>query len=657
MLKKLVISSIIALSVSLPVWADKKIAVMPFESPDKKEETQQFSFGTMASIIHTLKNVDDYIVIDRGQIENIIKELGFQQSSFTAKDQIKIGKLSGVDILVFGTIQKSNNNYRINVNFTDVQSGSILKTFQVTGSDMFLLQDQLSSEILRGSKLTAKDIIKTTNSKAYNNYIKAKDLSNNFDKKNLEKALSLLNQTIKSDNTYFQAYSERAKVNAMLALINKRNGINYLDKFSNAEIDAEKALEADNKDVSAYIALFITGEIEKKEDSKDIINNGIKSDKSEFSKYLSLLGSFYKNSNLEDAEYYYKLALDTDKNNVYSYHDLAGIYTKKKEYDKAIDLYKKSLEINPNFLSSKYNLAGTYIRNRDVANAKKQYMEIIQISPESSPAYFSLGGLSDGEEAKNYYKKAIEVDNKFTFAYSALADSYLSDKNFNEALVYAKKAVEIDPKDSYANYVLAMYYAKVNDKKKSLEIAKKVDIEDGNLLKDIYIENKMYDDAINIIKAEINKSPDEIYNYFTLATVYKDINKYDLAIDSVKLGLSKSASESLKKTWTNEIRDYYFLYGIEEYKKANYLNAIEMYNQAAQISEDSTLYNNIGIAYYMLKQYDKAIEQYQKSLKLNPNHVDSIVNLAMAYEVLGKSSEAENEYKKACTLGYKQKCK
>lgn len=658
LLKKILASLSLSLIIALPAFADKKIAVMPFDTPDKKEETQQFSLGTMSSLIHTLKSVEDYTLVDRAQIDSILKELGFQSSGFTQQDKIKIGKLSGVDILVFGAIQRTNNNYRINVSFTDVQTGNILKTFQVTGTDMFQLQDQLSSEILRGSKLTSKDIIKTTNSKTYNNYIRAKELSNYFDKKNLEKALNILNQIIKSESGYIQAYSARARVNAMLALINKKNGINYLDKFSNAELDAEKSLEENSNDIDSYIALFTTAEIEKKEDSSTIINKALKIDRAEFSNYLNSLGDFARaNKNIEDAEYYYKTAINADKNNLYTYSDLARIYVNNKKYDKAIELHEKALSINPNFLNSKYNLASVYIRKNDLVNAKKHYLEIIKSNPDSSSAYFSLGGISgDNEESVNYYKKSIEIDSRFYIAYTALADLYIRMNKTEDALPYAKKAVELKPDDSYSNYVLSMYYAKKGDKKKSLDMTKKIQ---GNLffIKNIYLENKMYDEAISIVKNEIKNSPDEAFNYVEIAKVYERMKKYDLAIDFLKNAITKDITPAKKKDWLNQLKEYYFLYGIEEYKKGNYINAIDIYTQASQILEDTNIYNNIGISYYMLKQYDKAIEQYQKALKLNPNHVDSIVNLGMVYEVLGKTSEAENEYKKACALGYKQKCK
>lgn len=664
MIKKLLASSLISLIISLPAYADKKIAVLPFNTPDKKEETQQFSFGTMASVIHTLRNLDDYTVIDRGQIDNVLKELGFQQTGFTDKEQIRIGKLSGVDILVFGTIQKSNNIYRINVNFTDVQSGKIIRTFQVTGSDIFELQDKLSSEILRESKLTTKDVIQTTNSKAYNLYIKAKELSKKFDKKNLDQALLIINQSIKLDSNYIQAYSARAKINAMLALLLKQSGASYLDKFSNAELDAEKVIEQDDKNIDAYIALYIAGEVEeKRDDLDDIFNKAVKINSSEFAEVLFNLASIYQRNNFKEAEYFYKKSIKADSQYIYSYNSLGLLYNKEKKRDKAIEIYKKGLEINPKYTSMKINLGTVYLLKGLFDLALKEYQALIEINPEEPIAYYSIGNIysikDENELAIKFFKKSIEVDKYFLTSYSALAELYLNLNKIDESYPYIQKALEIDKGDSYSNYALSLYYAKKGNSKKSIEIANKA-TKDLNMPKpfliDIYLTNKMYDKAINQVKDEIKSKPDDFQNYLQLYKIYKDLKKYDLSIDNLKIAISKDMSEDKVKYWNNKLRENYLFYGIEEYKAGNYIHAIEVYNEAINISKDVSTYNNIGISYFMLKDYDKAIEQYNKALNLEPKHLDSILNLAMTYEVLGKKTEADNQYKKACQLGYKGKC-
>ena len=64
------------------------------------------------------------------------------------------------------------------------------------------------------------------------------------------------------------------------------------------------------------------------------------------------------------------------------------------------------------------------------------------------------------------------------------------------------------------------------------------------------------------------------------------------------------------------------------YMKENYAEAIDLYNKA--ISEDgvsSTLYYNLGNAYYRNGQKGKAILNYSRALRLDPANEDAAINL------------------------------
>lgn len=56
-----------------------------------------------------------------------------------------------------------------------------------------------------------------------------------------------------------------------------------------------------------------------------------------------------------------------------------------------------------------------------------------------------------------------------------------------------------------------------------------------------------------------------------------------------------------------------------------------------------------GLAYYEKKEYDKAILDFNQSLKLNYNIGDSYVMIAYSYEELGAKTDAEMSYSNAIT--------
>ncbi|MGL1936275.1 MAG: penicillin-binding protein activator LpoB [Fibrobacterales bacterium] len=67
-------------------------------------------------------------VLERGQMEAILQEQGFQQTGCTTNDcAVEMGQLIGVDVMVAGTIGKVGKVFLISVRLIDVEKGDILK--------------------------------------------------------------------------------------------------------------------------------------------------------------------------------------------------------------------------------------------------------------------------------------------------------------------------------------------------------------------------------------------------------------------------------------------------------------------------------------------------------------------------------------------------
>jgi tetratricopeptide (TPR) repeat protein len=86
--------------------------------------------------------------------------------------------------------------------------------------------------------------------------------------------------------------------------------------------------------------------------------------------------------------------------------------------------------------------------------------------------------------------------------------------------------------------------------------------------------------------------------------------------------------------------------------KNNLLNkGIEVLQQSIAIYKSyADAYDELGVAYYHLKQYDKALENYQTALKLNPNSQNAYNNMGSSLFSMMKYPEAVEAYKKAIEL-------
>jgi len=68
------------------------------------------------------------------------------------------------------------------------------------------------------------------------------------------------------------------------------------------------------------------------------------------------------------------------------------------------------------------------------------------------------------------------------------------------------------------------------------------------------------------------------------------------------------------------------------------------------IPKDTGSYFNLGMAYYLAGDNEKAIAYYKKVMELSPEHIDALNNLATIYANQGKYKEAEEMFKKVFKL-------
>lgn len=91
--------------------------------------------------------------------------------------------------------------------------------------------------------------------------------------------------------------------------------------------------------------------------------------------------------------------------------------------------------------------------------------------------------------------------------------------------------------------------------------------------------------------------------------------------------------------------------GAAFYFLKQYDRAIRDYDEALRLHPQyAYAYNNRGLAYRDLTQYHRAVQDYSEAIKLNPGFVDAYGNRGWAYEVLRQKRLALNDYLAALRL-------
>ncbi|WP_225866571.1 tetratricopeptide repeat protein [Prochlorococcus sp. MIT 0801] len=155
------------------------------------------------------------------------------------------------------------------------------------------------------------------------------------------------------------------------------------------------------------------------------------------------------------------------------------------------------------------------------------------------------------------------------------------------------------------------------------------------------IQFGQYKEAIKILKLALQLNPKEETLWMALAEAQlksKDSDRALLSLDKALVINPKNAS-------------IYFTKGSIYMNSKHLKNAILMLKQGLFLdNKNETGYFQLGNAYFMLKEYTKALDTYNKVIKLNPNFWQVINNKGLILYEINKKKEAISKFKLAAKL-------
>ena len=195
---------------------EKSIAVLPFENLSSDKENAYFTDGVQDEILTHLARLADLKVISRMSV--------MQYKSGAPRNLREIGQQLGVAHVVEGSVQRAANKVRVNAQLIDARTDAHLwaQTYDRDLADVFAIQSEIAKAIadqlqakLSPNEKKAIEQPPTTDLAAFNLYHRAKSLlltaglSVTGDP-DLRKAIELLDEAVKRDPSFFDAYCQLA---------------------------------------------------------------------------------------------------------------------------------------------------------------------------------------------------------------------------------------------------------------------------------------------------------------------------------------------------------------------------------------------------------------------------------------------------------------
>lgn len=290
-------------------------------------------------------------------------------------------------------------------------------------------------------------------------------------------------------------------------------------------------------------------------------------------------------------------------------------YYQNQRFDLAADYLKQN---NPEPITSiKILKALAYCNQMDgkLPEAETYYERVYAMDSTSTSVLFSLGSINlrRGNEvnAGVFYKKIIAKDSTNFIVYKQLAKISIDKKDVIAAVNYLIKANNLNPEDA--------------------DVASD--------LGDMYISMKAYSAAEKVLARAIIADPENMILLQSLVKLEYNQKKWpETANNCEKLVLLGNQSGSILTQL-----------GIAYYNLNQYKCSIETFSQIAEPEQNETTYYFTGACYKALKDYDKAIACFQKTITqgISPNINSYYSEIADTYETLKKYKKAEIAYQKA----------
>jgi len=194
----------------------KSIAVLPFENLSEEKANAFFADGVQDEILTALSKIADLKVISRSSV--------MHYRSGVERNPRRIGEELGVAHVLEGSVQRAGNRIRVNAQLIDARNDAHLwaQTYDRDLSDVFAIQSEIAKTIadqlqakLSPQEQSAIQRPPTTDIAAFDLYTRARNLwltafASSTGKDDLLQAADLLNQAVKRDPSFFDAWCQLA---------------------------------------------------------------------------------------------------------------------------------------------------------------------------------------------------------------------------------------------------------------------------------------------------------------------------------------------------------------------------------------------------------------------------------------------------------------
>ncbi len=416
--------------------ANKSIAVLPFDNLSRDPDNAYFCEGVQDEILTRLAKVADLKVISRTSTQHF---------KSTPDNLPQIAKQLGVAHIVEGSVQKSNDQVRVNVQLINAQNDAHLwaDTYDRKLTDIFAVESDIAKTIaetlqakLTGSEKSSIAKTPTVNPEAYELYLRGKFFAEKRTGADLLKSIEYYDQAIAKDPGYPLAYVGLADSHLLLSAY---GATSPKESASPARAALRKAIELDDSLAQAHASSGLLATVEL---------------------------------DLDRAISELERAIQLNPNYATAHHWIALPLTAVGQSDRGILEGKRAIELDPLSLIINADLCWVYFNGRRFDEAEAQARKTLEMDPRFYVAHYYLGealqfkGKLAGAIAE--FQKAYDSNND-PFSLAMLGQAYARQGKTDEAQKVLARLREQAKSQYISPYAFAVVLTALGDKARAID--------------------------------------------------------------------------------------------------------------------------------------------------------------------------------------------
>jgi serine/threonine protein kinase/Flp pilus assembly protein TadD len=344
-----------------PPIPEKSIAVLPFENRSEDKANAYFAEGIQDEILTRLSKIADLKVISRTST---------QQYKSAPENLPEIAKQLGVAHILEGSVQKSGDAVRVNVQLIKAATDSHLwaDTFDRKLTDIFSVEtevaktiaDQLQAEISPAEKAAIENA-PTTDLDAYDRYLRALELfADTSDpihaREKLPQAAQLLEEAVTLDPGFLQAWCLLSRVHGTAYFRGHDRTSARLD-LAKATVESALRLQPDAGEAHLALAMYYYNGFRDYGRARNelVIARHALPNSADVFRYIGMIDR--REGRWEEATQNLERALELDPRNFFTLRQLAYAYGWQHRYADQARTYDLALTIEPGDPATRINRA------------------------------------------------------------------------------------------------------------------------------------------------------------------------------------------------------------------------------------------------------------------------------------------------------------